>query len=240
MSGSPEVRPFSPSVPAILAGAEGPIQAVGGRQAKQRCQEDYDWLRPVSYPDTDVISRCFSIDSPDSLENNPVSGSPQVRPFSPSVPAILAGAEGPVQAVGARQAKQRCQEDYERLQPVSYPDTDVISRCFSVDSPDSLETNPESGKPDVRHFCPNVPVILAGNKTDLRNDPHTLPELAKTKRKPIAPKEGRTMEYEINAYMSLPGVLCQDQGRHARSVGDCYDGRPIEQETAQYEMHSTL
>lgn len=30
-------------------------------------QEDYDRLRPLSYPDTDVILMCFSIDSPDSL-----------------------------------------------------------------------------------------------------------------------------------------------------------------------------
>uniref|UniRef100_A0AAR2KYA2 Ras homolog family member B n=1 Tax=Pygocentrus nattereri TaxID=42514 RepID=A0AAR2KYA2_PYGNA len=32
-------------------------------------QEDYDRLRPLSYPDTDVILMCFSIDSPDSLEH---------------------------------------------------------------------------------------------------------------------------------------------------------------------------
>lgn len=32
-------------------------------------QEDYDRLRPLSYPDTDVILMCFSIDSPDSLGN---------------------------------------------------------------------------------------------------------------------------------------------------------------------------
>ena len=34
-------------------------------------QEDYDRLRPLSYPDTDVILMCFSIDSPDSLTNIP-------------------------------------------------------------------------------------------------------------------------------------------------------------------------
>lgn len=32
------------------------------------------------------------------------------------------------------------QEDYDRLRPLSYPDTDVILMCFSVDSPDSLGT----------------------------------------------------------------------------------------------------
>ena len=32
-------------------------------------QEDFDRLRLVSYPDADVVIMCFSIDSPDSLEN---------------------------------------------------------------------------------------------------------------------------------------------------------------------------
>ena len=56
------------------------------------------------------------------------------------------------------------QEDYDRLRPLSYPDTDVILMCFSIDSPDSLENIPEKWSPEVRHFCPNVPVILVGNK----------------------------------------------------------------------------
>ncbi|KAF7338988.1 GTP-binding protein Rho1 [Mycena venus] len=32
-------------------------------------QEDYDRLRPLSYPDAHVILICFSVDSPDSLHN---------------------------------------------------------------------------------------------------------------------------------------------------------------------------
>lgn len=46
--------------------------------------------------------------------------------------------------------------------------------CFSVDSPDSLENIPEKWTPEVKHFCPNVPIILVGNKKDLRNDPNTM------------------------------------------------------------------
>ncbi|RXM35074.1 RNA-binding protein 10 [Acipenser ruthenus] len=38
-------------------------------------QEDYDRLRPLSYPDTDVILMCFSIDSPDSLGIAYIKGS---------------------------------------------------------------------------------------------------------------------------------------------------------------------
>ena len=31
--------------------------------------EDYDRLRPLSYPDSHVILICFAIDSPDSLDD---------------------------------------------------------------------------------------------------------------------------------------------------------------------------
>jgi Ras homolog gene family, member A len=32
-------------------------------------QEEYDRLRPLSYPDTHVVIICYAIDLPDSLEN---------------------------------------------------------------------------------------------------------------------------------------------------------------------------
>ncbi|XP_075430186.1 rho-related GTP-binding protein RhoA-A-like isoform X2 [Ascaphus truei] len=62
------------------------------------------------------------------------------------------------------------QEDYDRLRPLSYPRTDVIVMCFSIASPDSLVNITEKWTPEVKHFCPNVPFILVGNKKDLRND----------------------------------------------------------------------
>ncbi|XP_015233885.1 rho-related GTP-binding protein RhoA-C-like [Cyprinodon tularosa] len=92
------------------------------------------------------------------------------------------------------------QEDYDRLRPLSYPDTDVILMCFSVDSPDSLANIPEKWTPEVRHFCPNVPIILVGNKKDLRNDEQTRIALAKIKQEPIKFEEGEEMARRIAAY----------------------------------------
>ena len=60
------------------------------------------------------------------------------------------------------------QEDYDRLRPLSYPDTDVILICFSIDSPDSFRNITDKWVPEVNHHCPNVPIILVGNKMDLR------------------------------------------------------------------------
>lgn len=45
----------------------------------------------------------------------------------------------------------------------------------------SAENIPEKWTPEVKHFCPNVPIILVGNKKDLRQDEHTRRELAKMK-----------------------------------------------------------
>jgi len=95
------------------------------------------------------------------------------------------------------------QEDYDRLRPLSYPDTDVILMCFSIDSPDSLENIPEKWTPEVRHFCPNVPIILVGNKKDLRNDEATRRELAKMKQSAVKSDEGRTMADKIQAWAYL-------------------------------------
>ena len=95
------------------------------------------------------------------------------------------------------------QEDYDRLRPLSYPDTDVILMCFSIDSPDSLENIPEKWTPEVKHFCPNVPIILVGNKKDLRNDENTKRELMKMKQEPVRPEEGRAMHDQIRAYAYL-------------------------------------
>lgn len=95
------------------------------------------------------------------------------------------------------------QEDYDRLRPLSYPDTDVILMCFSIDSPDSLENIPEKWTPEVRHFCPNVPIILVGNKKDLRSDENTKRELLKMNQAPLKNDEGKRMAENISAVTYL-------------------------------------
>lgn len=95
------------------------------------------------------------------------------------------------------------QEDYDRLRPLSYPDTDVILMCFSIDSPDSLENIPEKWVPEVKHFCPNVPILLVGNKKDLRNDPQTIKELKSLKQEPVSPEYAQSVSARIGAQCYL-------------------------------------
>ncbi|XP_060567607.1 transforming protein RhoA-like [Ruditapes philippinarum] len=95
------------------------------------------------------------------------------------------------------------QDDYDRLRPLSYPETDVILMCFSVDNVDSLENISEKWAPEVKHFCPNVPIVLVGTKNDLRTDEATRLELAKTKQEVVKVEDGRAMAARIGAFSYL-------------------------------------
>lgn len=83
------------------------------------------------------------------------------------------------------------QEDYDRLRPLSYPDSNVILICFSIDSKDSLDNVKEKWVAEVLHFCVGVPIVLVGCKGDMRKD-HPDDQL-------VSVEEGEKMAYEIGA-----------------------------------------
>ena len=92
------------------------------------------------------------------------------------------------------------QEDYDRLRPLSYPDTDVILMTFAIDNPDSFENIQEKWIPEVNHFCPNVPVVLVGNKKDTRIDPTSIEDMHSRKVKPVPVEEAKLMAERMKAY----------------------------------------
>lgn len=59
------------------------------------------------------------------------------------------------------------QEEYDRLRPLSYPDTNVVIICYSVNNKISLQNVREKWAPEVKMFCEDVPFILVGTKLDL-------------------------------------------------------------------------
>ncbi|KAH9362575.1 hypothetical protein HPB48_015511 [Haemaphysalis longicornis] len=127
------------------------------------------------------------------------------------------------------------QEDYDRLRQPSYQDTDVIWISFTIGSPDSLENIPEEWTPEVGHFCPNVPIILVGNKDDLRKD---LRELANMKQKPTAPEEGRTVA-KVIAYEHLEcSAKTKDGVREVLETSTRFC--PPGQEANKAEVHPSL
>jgi|GEM_PF-2053384 len=54
-------------------------------------QEDYDRLRPLSYPKTDVFLICFSLASEASLQHAKTKWLPELRQHAPGVPYLLVG-----------------------------------------------------------------------------------------------------------------------------------------------------
>ena len=69
-------------------------------------QEDYDRLRPLSYPVTDVFLLCFSVVNPKSFTNVADKWAPEIEHHCPGVPKILVGTK-----LDLRDSK----EDIERL-----------------------------------------------------------------------------------------------------------------------------
>ncbi|XP_017482865.1 PREDICTED: ras-related C3 botulinum toxin substrate 1-like [Rhagoletis zephyria] len=91
------------------------------------------------------------------------------------------------------------QEDYDRLRPLSYPQTDVFLICFSVVSPSSFENVLVKWAPEVRHHCSDASIILVGTKADLRDDKDQLYQLAKIGQYPVKKEAAERMAKKIHA-----------------------------------------
>lgn len=74
-------------------------------------QEDYDRLRPLSYPSTDVFLICFSLTSKTSLENVRTRWVPELNNYCPGCPIILVGTKKDMKEDG----KGVSSEDGQRL-----------------------------------------------------------------------------------------------------------------------------
>ncbi|KAK3047007.1 RHO4 protein [Extremus antarcticus] len=91
------------------------------------------------------------------------------------------------------------QEEYDRLRPLSYPETDLLFVCFAIDCPNSLENVLDKWYPEVLHFCPTTPIILCGLKSDLRGK-RTCIELLKTQGlTPVTQQQGRAVADKMGA-----------------------------------------
>ncbi|KAF2967366.1 hypothetical protein GQX73_g6190 [Xylaria multiplex] len=91
------------------------------------------------------------------------------------------------------------QEEYDRLRPLSYPETDLIFVCFAIDCPNSLDNVLDKWYPEVLHFCPYTPLILVGLKSDLRHK-KTCIEMLKTQGlTPVTTEQGMAVAKKMGA-----------------------------------------
>uniref|UniRef100_A0A914X7P7 Ras-related C3 botulinum toxin substrate 1 n=2 Tax=Plectus sambesii TaxID=2011161 RepID=A0A914X7P7_9BILA len=104
------------------------------------------------------------------------------------------------------------QEDYDRLRPLSYPQTDVFVLCFSIVAPVSFDNVTTKWIPEIRHHCPDAPILLVGTKLDLRDNPETLRQLAVEGKLPILKSHAQKTANKIRAVRYLECSALTQQG----------------------------
>jgi Ras-related C3 botulinum toxin substrate 1 len=91
------------------------------------------------------------------------------------------------------------QDDYDKLRPLSYPETQIFLVCYSVIHPDSYNNVQFKWKPELEHFSPDVPIVLVGTKLDLREDAELVKKLHEKGSQPIMTDDGLKLKEEIKA-----------------------------------------
>lgn len=91
------------------------------------------------------------------------------------------------------------QEDYDRLRPLSYPQTDVFILAFSILQPHSFQNIKTKWFPEIQHHAPDVPILLIGTKCDLRNDQSLIESLKSRGMNVVKTEEGRQAAEDIGA-----------------------------------------
>jgi Rho family, other len=115
------------------------------------------------------------------------------------------------------------QEDFDRLRPLSYNDTDVVLVVFAVNARNSYlnvtdkvgrdtllyrisstPADPDSSPqpqwyPEISHFCPTTPIILVLTKSDIRQSTKEKNQLQSQGQTFVSYEEGMALAKEIGA-----------------------------------------
>lgn len=127
------------------------------------------------------------------------------------------------------------EEDYDRLRPLSYGQANVVVMCFALDNQDSL-TNVESRwQPEIRHFLPKVPIVLVGNKKDIRDDYRPPPVLPRNYKPPVKTSEGRAVANRIRAAAYIECSALKLTG--VREVFDAAIKASLQQQPGRQRRH---
>lgn len=90
----------------------------------------------------------------------------------------------------------RGSNDFDKLRPLGYPNTDTFIICFSVVSPRSFANIKAKWIPELTKYCPGRPFIIIGTKSDLRNDENTLQLLQANNESPITQQQAEKLVAE--------------------------------------------
>jgi len=104
------------------------------------------------------------------------------------------------------------QEDFDRLRPLSYQNTDVFIVAFSLVGKASLENVRDKWAPELESYSPGTPIILVGTKLDLKTDPAEMHNA-------LSHAEGLQLARDIGAVEYLECSALTQEG--LKAVFDC-------------------
>eukprot|EP00619_Florenciella_sp_RCC1007_P015168 CAMPEP_0205908866 /NCGR_PEP_ID=MMETSP1325-20131115/3493_1 /ASSEMBLY_ACC=CAM_ASM_000708 /TAXON_ID=236786 /ORGANISM="Florenciella sp., Strain RCC1007" /LENGTH=206 /DNA_ID=CAMNT_0053275109 /DNA_START=54 /DNA_END=673 /DNA_ORIENTATION=+ len=143
-------------------------------------QEDYDKLRPLSYPLTDCFILCFSTLNPKSLDNVKTKWLPELRRHAPKTPVILCGTK-----TDARKGR----ESYVASIAMNHPEC-----CSHAPASPSLIARPDAS------VMPNPPDV----------DPEMLQRLRAVNEVPVSAEIGQQVADELGlSYLECSALTQQ-------------------------------
>lgn len=96
------------------------------------------------------------------------------------------------------------QESYDRLRPLSYPQTDAFLLCYNPTRPTTFDNLMSKWLPELAHHAPDVPILLVATKSDLLTDPETLARLQQRLAVPVTDIEAHQLSRD---HAQIAGVV---------------------------------
>jgi small GTP-binding protein len=120
--------------------------------------DEYNTLRPLSYPGTDVFIICFALDSPPTYESVKSKWHPEVTHFNPKTPIILVGTK-----IDVREAPETIENLKATGQkPISQSDGDRLAKEIGAAKYLECSALTQKGLPNV--FEEAVKAVFADQK----------------------------------------------------------------------------
>jgi len=138
-------------------------------------QEDYDRLRPLSYPGADVLLLCFSTISQASYDAIKEKWAPEVHHYVPNIPHILVGTK-----IDLRETKAP-DPNSGKYEPVTYEQGKTMAE--EIGAIRYMEVSSKTGKGLNDVFTEAVALVLKERDVEHKSDSHDSKTIKKKKKK---------------------------------------------------------